>query len=175
MPSVILEEHQQTTPPVASTHTYQTTSGISASMASSMPFAANGGLIQCLAAAIGSRLRILYGTKIADAVAPVSFTASLTLANTGFPKCVSPAFLGFVPPTTFVPNARQIMHVPISVYFRSAVTVIYSLLSVKSVRAQQCIRCKIAGFKTHVPCFPVKPWYMTFVSLFMRRFSAVAA
>ena len=63
-------------------------------------------------------LRILYGTKMADAVAPVSFTASLTLANTGFPKCVSPAFLGFVPPTTFVPNVRQIMHRATTVYFR---------------------------------------------------------
>lgn len=44
-----------------------------------------------------------YGTKIADAVAPVSFTASATLAKTGLPRCCSPAFLGFVPPTTLVP------------------------------------------------------------------------
>lgn len=44
---------------------------------------------------------------MADAVAPVSRTASRTLANTGFPKCVSPAFLGFVPPTTFVPRDCQ--------------------------------------------------------------------
>lgn len=44
-----------------------------------------------------------HGTKIADAVAPVSLIASATLANTGFPKCVSPAFFGFVPPTTLVP------------------------------------------------------------------------
>lgn len=28
---------------------------------------------------------------------------------------------------------------------------------------------------THLPCFPVKPWYNTLVSLFMRKFSAVAA
>ena len=27
----------------------------------------------------------------------------------------------------------------------------------------------------HLPCFPVKPWNMTLVSLFMRRFSAVEA
>ena len=86
-----------------SIHSYQTTRGISASIASSMPFAANGGLIEVSVAALVSMPGILYGTKIADAVAPVSFTASLTLANTGFPKCVSPAFLGFVPPTTFVP------------------------------------------------------------------------
>lgn len=48
-----------------------------------------------------------HGTKIADAVAPVSLIASLTLANTGFPRCVSPAFFGFVPPTTLVPIPNQ--------------------------------------------------------------------
>lgn len=48
-----------------------------------------------------------HGTKIAEAVAPVCRTASLTFAKTGFPKCVSPAFLGFVPPTTFVPSSCQ--------------------------------------------------------------------
>lgn len=40
---------------------------------------------------------------MAEAVAPVSFTASLTLAKTGRSRCVVPAFLGLVPPTTFVP------------------------------------------------------------------------
>lgn len=40
---------------------------------------------------------------MAEAVAPVSFTASLTVAKTGRSKCVVPAFLGFVPPTTLVP------------------------------------------------------------------------
>ena len=50
---------------------------------------------------------IPHGTKIAEAVAPVWRTASLTSAKTGLPKCVSPAFLGFVPPTTFVPSCRQ--------------------------------------------------------------------
>ena len=44
-----------------------------------------------------------YGTKIAEAVAPVSRTASRTFAKTGLPRCVSPAFFGLVPPTTFVP------------------------------------------------------------------------
>ncbi len=44
-----------------------------------------------------------YGTKIAEAVAPVSLTASDTVAKTGLPKCSCPAFLGFVPPTTLVP------------------------------------------------------------------------
>jgi hypothetical protein len=47
-----------------------------------------------------------YGTKIADAVAPASFTASATFANTGRPRCVDPAFFGFVPPTTWVPILR---------------------------------------------------------------------
>jgi hypothetical protein len=45
-----------------------------------------------------------YGTKMADAVAPASFIACSTVANTGSPRCVCPAFLGFVPPTTFVPG-----------------------------------------------------------------------
>jgi hypothetical protein len=40
---------------------------------------------------------------MAEAVAPASFTASATLAKTGRPRCVCPAFLGFVPPTTVVP------------------------------------------------------------------------
>lgn len=48
-----------------------------------------------------------HGTKIAEAVAPVSRIASRTLAKTGFPRCVSPAFLGFVPPTTLVPTTGQ--------------------------------------------------------------------
>jgi hypothetical protein len=46
---------------------------------------------------------------MAEAVAPVSFTASLTEAKTGFPKCVDPAFLGFVPPTTLVPELISII------------------------------------------------------------------
>ena len=49
----------------------------------------------------------IYGTNIAEAFAPVSLTASLTLAKTGLPRCVSPAFLGLVPPTTLVPVSRQ--------------------------------------------------------------------
>jgi hypothetical protein len=49
-----------------------------------------------------------YGTKMPEAVAPVSLMASSTLAKTGRPRWVVPAFLGFVPPTTFVPVlARQ--------------------------------------------------------------------
>ena len=48
-----------------------------------------------------------YGTKMAEAVAPVSLTASPTVAKTGRPRCVSPAFFGLVPPTTFVPTVRD--------------------------------------------------------------------
>jgi hypothetical protein len=44
-----------------------------------------------------------YGTKMAVAVAWVSLTASATFLKTGSPRCSVPAFLGFVPPTTFVP------------------------------------------------------------------------
>ena len=85
----------------------QTTRPISASMASSIPLAANGGLVDDQNLPINKPdycSIFAYGTKIAEASAPVSFTASLTLANTGFPRCVSPAFLGLVPPTTFVPT-----------------------------------------------------------------------
>ena len=84
----------------------QTTRPISASIASSMPLAANGGLVanqNCLMNRQEYYSIFAYGTNMAEASAPVSFTASLTLANTGFPRCVSPAFLGLVPPTTLVP------------------------------------------------------------------------
>ena len=50
-----------------------------------------------------------HGTKMAEAVAPVSLTASLTEAKTGLPRCVSPAFLGLVPPTTFVPACVRML------------------------------------------------------------------
>ena len=38
-----------------------------------------------------------------DALAPVAFTASATVAKTGMPSMSSPAFLGLVPATTLVP------------------------------------------------------------------------
>lgn len=77
-------------------------------MASSIPLAARGGLVHdqpaCLAYTFNALLIVAaHGTKIAEAVAPVSLTASRTLAKTGLPRCVDPAFLGFVPPTTLVP------------------------------------------------------------------------
>ena len=63
----------------------QTTSPMPASAASMIASAANGG-----------------GTKITDAFAPVSFTASATVLNTGQPSCVVPPLPGVTPPTTFV-------------------------------------------------------------------------
>ena len=75
----------------------QTTRGISAATASSIPAAARGGLGQCQKGLIEAEQKIPYGTKIALAFAPVSFIQSATLAKTGLPRCVWPAFLGFVP------------------------------------------------------------------------------
>lgn len=72
------------------------------------------------------------GTKIAEAVAPVSLTASLTLAKTGFPRCVSPAFFGFVPPTTLVPASHQYT-VSFGQHAGREYTVINSLLSMKAM------------------------------------------
>src|SRR5580698_5275833 len=68
----------------------QITSGSPAAEASRIPSAANGG-----------------GTKITDTVAPVSFTASSTVLNTGQPSCVVPPLPGVTPPTTFVPYSAQ--------------------------------------------------------------------
>lgn len=68
---------------LGNTFCVHTAKGISASIASLIAAAAIGG-----------------GTKMALAVAPVSLMASFTEANTGWPKCVWPAFFGFVPPTT---------------------------------------------------------------------------
>ena len=99
----------------------QTTRPISASMASSIPLAANGGLVggqNSIMNKLGYCSIVAYGTKIAEAVAPVSFTASLTLANTGLPRCVSPAFLGLVPPTTLVPIRLS----PVTFLYHSSLT-----------------------------------------------------
>ncbi len=64
----------------------QTASGNPASAASMIASAANGG-----------------GTKITDALAPVSRTASATVLKTGQPSCVVPPLPGVTPPTTWVP------------------------------------------------------------------------
>ncbi len=63
----------------------QTTSAMPASAASMMASAANGG-----------------GTKITEALAPVSVTASATVLNTGQPSWVVPPLPGVTPPTTLV-------------------------------------------------------------------------
>ena len=83
----------------------QTTRGSSAVMASSMLAAARGGLDlrYWVRDVTYTGMGEAHGTKIAEAVAPTSLIASDTLAKTGLPRCVSPAFLGFVPPTTLVP------------------------------------------------------------------------
>ena len=56
-----------------------------ASAASMIASAANGG-----------------GTKITEALAPVAFTASATVLNTGQPSWVVPPLPGVTPPTTLV-------------------------------------------------------------------------
>lgn len=63
-----------------------TINSISASTASNIASAANGG-----------------GTYITVASQSVYFFASLTEPNTGKSKCFEPAFLLFTPPTIFVP------------------------------------------------------------------------
>ena len=61
-----------------------TASASPASAASMMASAANGG-----------------GTKITEAFAPVSLTASATVLNTGQPSWVVPPLPGVTPPTTW--------------------------------------------------------------------------
>lgn len=67
----------------------QTINSISAATASRIASAAKGG-----------------GTYMTEAVHPVWFLASLQSLNTGRPRWVDPAFLGFTPPTIFVPYLR---------------------------------------------------------------------
>ena len=43
------------------------------------------------------------GTKVIAVLAPVSFTASITVLKIGIPSTSSPPFPGLVPATTFVP------------------------------------------------------------------------
>lgn len=60
--------------------------------------------------------------------------ASATFANTGLPRCSVPAFLGFVPPTTFVPMVPR--QLPAQVLLRrvgfAAHTILDRLLGVES-------------------------------------------
>src|SRR5687767_313253 len=66
-----------------------TTSSTPACAASSAEAAANGG-----------------GTKIIAVLAPLSVTQVPQSPKTGMPSTFSPAFLGLMPPTTFVPYRR---------------------------------------------------------------------
>ena len=66
----------------------QTTSGRPASPASMTASAATAG-----------------GTKITDALAPVSWTACATVSKIRQPSWVVPPLPGVTPPTTAVPNA----------------------------------------------------------------------
>src|SRR6267154_5023352 len=68
----------------------QTMSSTSASAASMIASAANGG-----------------GTKITVALAPVLSAASCTVLKIGQPSCVVPPLPGVTPPITFVPYAAQ--------------------------------------------------------------------
>ena len=112
--------------------------GISAAMASSIPAAASGGLDVVSTRCFPSRRCLFqtYGTKMAEAVAPVSFTASLTVANTGRSKCVDPAFLGFVPPTTWVPCMYEHMLFDQGLLGIFGVTVCDSLLGMETSQHQ---------------------------------------
>lgn len=81
--------------------------------------------------------RVAYGTKSAVAVAPVCLTASETFLKTGRSRCVWPAFLGFVPPTTLVPRrAAQCEHSNLTVmrsdFPRLYRTVLNGLLGVET-------------------------------------------
>ncbi len=100
-------------------------------MASSMPLAATGGLEKMSMMGCRQSHEYPHGTNMAEAVAPVSRTASLTFAKTGFPKCVSPAFFGFVPPTTFVPGDCQCAIFPGGGGFLN--TIFNCLLRVKTI------------------------------------------
>src|SRR5690554_1436160 len=60
-------------------------------------------LIPASAASIMASAAKAGGTKIIDVFAPVSFTASSTVLNTGRSKWVCPPFPGVTPPTTLVP------------------------------------------------------------------------
>jgi hypothetical protein len=71
---------------------------------------------------------------MAEAVAPVCLIASATLAKTGLPRCSEPAFLGFVPPTTFVPSSPgQSLFCVLALCIRWAHTVVDRLLCVEAV------------------------------------------
>ena len=91
---------------------------------------------------------------MAEAVAPVSRTASLTFAKTGFPKWVSPAFFGLVPPTTLVPELGQSSSCPSS---PNSNTVFDGLFGMKTEIQSAFVQCQVVNGVTDLPCFPVNP------------------
>jgi hypothetical protein len=101
--------------------------------------------------------------------------ASATFLKTGSPRCSVPAFLGFVPPTTFVPAILSVLPLTLYQRVRWAHTVFNRLLCVEAIPALAPLPTKFSSSRTHVPCFPVKPWNRTFVSPLMRRFLIVSA
>ena len=115
-------------------------------------------------------------------MAPVCLTASETFLKTGRSRCVWPAFLGFVPPTTLVPklpvNIATILVVRGSVdrgsSYRTRWLAARGSCSVINISCQGALG-PISECSTYVPCFPVKPWKMTLVSPLIRRFSMVCA
>ncbi len=125
-------------------------------MASSIPLAATGGLKKMSIIGRWQSHEHPHGTNMAEAVAPVSRTASLTFAKTGFPKCVSPAFFGFVPPTTFVPGNCQC-----AIYLGEGSFSQYhiQLLAARENYTQISTNCieNQASENPHLPCLPVKP------------------
>ena len=60
-------------------------------------------LIPASAASIAESAAKVGGTNNIDAVAPVFFTASLTVLKTGFPRCFCPPLPGVTPPTMLDP------------------------------------------------------------------------
>jgi hypothetical protein len=124
------------------------------------------------------RLGSAYGTKMAEAVAPVSLTASATLAKTGLPRCSEPAFLGFVPPTTFVPASRVngFLSCCGAGWWDGRIPYSMACCAWKLCQSQHTgNHANFYSSSTHVPCFPVKPWNNTLVSPLMRRFLMVSA
>ena len=60
-------------------------------------------LIPASAASMIASAAYAGGTNTTETSAAVSLTASLTVLNTGNPRCVCPPLPGVVPPITFVP------------------------------------------------------------------------
>ena len=106
-----------------------------------------------------SKVARTYGTKIPEAVAPASLIASATFAKTGRPRCVCPAFFGFVPPTTCVP--KYSIRTDTTEFILSLTRTVLNCLC--SMESADFISFKLPTFTkpsteiTHVPCFPVKP------------------